>query len=436
MTAPAETPDQLFRACVHCGLCLENCPTYVHLGNEADSPRGRIWLMHALAQGRIEHTAAVQRHLDLCLGCRGCETACPSGVRYGALLERHRAAHPPAHPPGWARLFDYVIFRVFPDRARLRRWARVGRTARRFGLDRLLAILVRARLLPTWVAQMQRLLPPRSIQVEPLRPHYPAAPCPTTPAPNRAWLFAGCAAEALFPATNRAAVSVMNAVGVDVATDPAEVCCGAIHLHAGRRDDACRQARANIIAFAGDDPIVTPVAGCGAMLRQYGELLHDDPEFSRRAAAFSARVRDVSEFVAALLPAGAARRPLPGAPLRVAYHDPCHLCHALRVRLPPRQLLRAVPGVEIVEIDDGEMCCGAAGTYNLVHPDLARRLAESKLARIDATGAAVVAAGNAGCLLHLAAVSRETGRRLEFVHPIDLLAGAMFTKRRVNAAAK
>jgi len=410
MSATAITSEQLFRACIHCGLCLEHCPTYVQLGVEMDSPRGRILLMHGILDGRIEPTPAVRNHLDLCLGCRACETACPSGVQYGALLERFRdvdRANRKVTPS--QRLLDYLLFNVFPNRSRLARCLALGRAARAIGLDRAIEQTGLLDMLPAWFGKLLRMLPPDDEPAEPLRDIYPAA----TPRAQAAF-FVGCIGEAMFANTNRATLRVLNANGVTVECPDSQVCCGAIHAHAGRTDEARALARENIEVFTGDAPIVTNIAGCGAMLKHYADLLADDPQYAEKAAAFASRVHDISEYLVGLR----LTPPTHELRARVTYHDPCHLCHAQSIRRQPRELLRAIPGLELVDLPESEMCCGAAGTYNLTQPEMSAELAARKMACIARTGATIVATGNAGCILQLRSAADA---RVEVSHPVELL---------------
>jgi len=401
-----------FRACIHCGLCLENCPTYVQLGVEMDSPRGRIVLMRGVMDSTIESSAHVRLHIDQCLGCRACESACPSGVQYAHLLERFRAQE--RYRVGHSsRFLDYLLYSVFPDRRRLGRWLALGRMSRAIGFDALVDELGLRRLLPAWLRQLEAMLPEHPPQVEPLRTMYHA----TGAARGSVALFIGCIGEAMFGGTNRATVRVLNRNGLEVSCPIEQVCCGAIHAHGGRMSDARNLARRNIAAFGGDDPIVTNIAGCGAMLKEYGRILADDEGFAGPAADFSRRVRDISECLSGL----SVSPPPASLNARVTYHDPCHLCHAQGIRREPRDLLRSIPGLELVELAESELCCGAAGTYNLTQPELSRELAERKLARIAETGASIVATGNAGCILQLRAAALRAGRAIEVVHPIELL---------------
>jgi len=393
-----------FLDCVHCGLCLSACPTYRELGTEMDSPRGRIYLMKALEQGSVEMTPDIARHLDLCLGCRACETACPSGVRYGDLIEAARCFVEERHPrPRFDRWRRALITQIFPHPHRLRMVLRPLLVLERLGM---LGLLRR-------VSPFVSMLPPLD----------GSAPLPEVVVAHgierhRVGFLAGCVAQVLFSRTNRITLRVLAQNGCTAVTPPAQACCGALYLHAGKRDEALQCARRNLEAFPADlDAILVNAAGCGAMLKEYGDLLAHDAAYAERARAFSAKVRDVTEFLVALPsvpPQGAIRA-------RVTYHDACHLAHAQGVREAPRQLLRQIPGLELVELPDADTCCGGAGSYNLTEPVMARRLAERKVANIRATGATCVAAANPGCILQIEAGLRRAGLSTRVVHPIELL---------------
>ena len=401
------------RACVHCGICLPQCPTYRVLGEEMDSPRGRIYLMRAAAEGRTPLTATLARHLDLCLGCRACETACPSGVPFGRLLEATRGqlrgkgvrAAETDH-----RTLDRALA-LFPHPERLRPLMGLLRAYQRSGLQRLvrrLGALDRAGTL----GAMESLLPP-----------VPLAPPPPLPARipaagrqrGRAGLLIGCVQRFFFPEVNAQTARLLAAAGYEVVVPAGQGCCGALHLHAGRVDEFRPMARALMAAFGDEvDVIVTNAAGCGSALREYGHWLE-----GVGARGFATRVRDVSEvLVEADLPLGEVRE-------TVTYHDACHLAHGQKVRQAPRALLRRIPGLRLIELADSDLCCGSAGVYNLVEPEMAGELARRKVERIRETGARVVATGNPGCLMQIAREARTQGLDLEVVHPVELLSRAL-----------
>jgi glycolate oxidase iron-sulfur subunit len=393
-----------FLDCVHCGLCLSACPTYIELGTEMDSPRGRIYLMKALEDGTLGMTPDVARHLDLCLGCRACETACPSGVRYGDLIEAARTfVEEQHHRPLVDRWRRQLITLIFPHPQRLRMLLTPLRLLERLG------VLVQLRTLSRWAAML-----PRLEAWPPLAAVTPAQ----GPERRRVGFVAGCVAQVLFAETNRATVRVLTRNGCSVMTPTQQTCCGALYLHAGKPREALDCARRNIDAFPTDlDAIVVNAAGCGATLKEYGDLLADDPQYAARAQAFSAKVRDVTEFLAALPlipPHGAVQA-------RVTYHDACHLAHGQGVSEAPRKLLQQIPGLELVELSDSDTCCGSAGSYNLTEPEMAQRLAERKVANIRATAATCVAAANPGCVLQIRAGLRRAGLDIPVVHPIELL---------------
>jgi glycolate oxidase iron-sulfur subunit len=398
-------PEQRrFLDCVHCGLCLSSCPTYVELGTEMDSPRGRIYLMRGLAEGRLEPTAEVVGHLDGCLGCRACETACPSGVHYGELIESTRAhLHAAPSRPRHKTLLSRGVLAVFPYPERLR------------------ALLAPLRLLqrtPLWPL-VRRLVPqaallPRLQLAQPILAETPAR------GPQRACvgLLTGCVNQVLFAATNAATVRVLARNGCRVVAPPEQGCCGALHLHAGDRERARELARGVIAVFPDDlDAVLVNAAGCGAAMKEYGELLADDPAWAERARGFAVKVKDVNEYLATH-----ELRP-PRAPVRarVTYHDACHLAHAQGVRRQPRALLRSIPGLDLVELEEADHCCGSAGSYNLTEAAMARRLGERKARNIRATGAACAVAANPGCALQISAQLARLGAPIEVLHPIELL---------------
>jgi glycolate oxidase iron-sulfur subunit len=396
-----------FLDCVHCGLCLSSCPTYTELGSEMDSPRGRIYLMRAVADRRIDLTAEVRDHLDLCLDCRACETACPSGVQYGKIIEPFRIAmaREVPHRSRLSAVQRGALFHLFPY-ARRMRWAiGTARLGQRIGLDWLRP------LLPRRLRLLHEMLPP-------LTPR-PKNPPTFLPAFGRrracVALFTGCVGDAVFPETTHATVTVLRRNGCDVTIPKDQTCCGAIHYHSGWDDPARRFARKNLDAFDSRsfDAIVANAAGCGAMLKDYGHLLGETVP----ALAFSKKIRDISEFLVELGPIP------PTNPVKITatYHDPCHLCHAQKVREAPRTLLEMIPGLDLRPLEESEMCCGAAGTYNLSQPEMAARLGERKVEHILATKAQAVFTGNVGCLMQIGRHLRPRSPRTWLAHPMDVL---------------
>ena len=407
-----EPPDwDAILDCVHCGICLPQCPTYQVLGQEMDSPRGRVYLMRAAAEGRIGLTENFVLHMDRCLGCRACESACPSGVPFGQLLEATRGQiERRVRRPLGRRLLGRVLLRVFPERRRLARVLALTRLYQRSGLQRLVRGSGLLRGFPRLLA-MERLLP-----TLPARPaaRLPAETLPRSGTPRgTVALLEGCVQALLFPEVNRATVALLARAGYRVVVPEGQGCCGALHLHWGDRASARGLARRNLEVLAGADWVVTNAAGCGAALRDYAHLLDDDP----RASALAARVRDVTELLAEHLPGP--RRPLD---LTVTYHEPCHLAHGQRVREAPRTILRAIPGLRLVELSESDLCCGSAGVYNLMEPEIAGQLLVRKLDRIVATGAEVVASGNPGCLLQLRRGLADRALAVRAYHPVELLA--------------
>jgi glycolate oxidase iron-sulfur subunit len=416
-SSTAEIPYERFLDCVHCGLCTAACPTYAELGDENDSPRGRIYLMRAVTDGRLELSAQVRRHLELCLDCRACETACPSGVQYGKLIEPFRVAMESADSEAARKTDDWfhrwVLFGLFPYPDKMRRALIPARIIQALRLDRVLLGSGLWKLLPTRLGRLVSLLPKLGKTPPPLPAVLPAKGHRRA----RVALFTGCVADVMFRGTHWATARVLQENGCDVVVPPAQVCCGAIHFHSGHGEPARALADANVHAFRADDvdAVIVNVAGCGSMLKDYGHHWPDDRQEQRKR--FASKVRDVSEFLDEL-----GLVPPPG-PLRLkaTYHDACHLRHAQQVREQPRRLLAAIPELELIDLPETELCCGAAGTYNLTELEMADRLSHRKLQNIRTTGAHVVVTGNAGCLLQIAREARLQGVVLQVVHPMDLL---------------
>ncbi len=409
---------RLFLDCVHCGLCTAACPTYAELGDENDSPRGRIYLMRAVTDGRLELNHEVRRHLELCLDCRACETACPSGVQYGKLIEPFRVAMEQMEvtEDGAPKTHDWfhrwILFGMFPHPNRMRRWLWPARVLQFLRLDRLM-IWLTSWMLPERLKRLVRMLP----RLEKRQGELPE----TLPAKGRkrarVALFTGCVADVMFRSTHWATARVLQENGCEVVVPQNQACCGAIHFHAGSSEPAREFADKNVAAFNADDvdAVIVNVAGCGSMLKDYGHHWPGDGQDAREH--FAGKVKDVSEFLneLGLVP------PRGEIKVTATYHDACHLVHAQQVREQPRNLLRQIPGLTLKELPESELCCGAAGTYNLTEPEMAERLSRRKMKNILDTGARVVITANAGCLMQIAYEARKQGQVLKIIHPMDLL---------------
>ncbi|WP_010583784.1 (Fe-S)-binding protein [Schlesneria paludicola] len=414
-----------FLDCVHCGLCTASCPTYLETGNENDSPRGRIYLMRAVTDGRLELTHNVKEHLDLCLDCRSCETACPSGVQYGRLIEpfrvemQQRAAKLSKSGGSYDWFQQWILYGLFPYPGRLR-WALApAKIMQVLKLDKLAERIGLTKLLPERLQRMQRLLPPLKRRERRLPEFLPAI----GPRRARVALFTGCVAEAMFHHVNWATARVLQANGCDVVIPRTQACCGAIHYHSGAGQPALDLARQNANAFGAEDldAVIVNVAGCGSMLKDYGHLADEvpsnDPHTVPLLEKFAGKIKDISEFLAALGPIA----PKGEVRMKATYHDACHLCHAQKIREQPRDLLALVPGLELVPLAESEICCGAAGSYNLTEGEMADRLADRKLKNILATGAETVIMGNAGCSLQIQAALRKAESLIWVAHPMEIL---------------
>ena len=407
---------ELLDDCVHCGFCLPTCPTYQLWGEEMDSPRGRIYLMSLADKGEIGLEGPFQQHIDACLGCMACVTACPSGVQYDRLLESVRPQlerNVPRRPDD--RLFREAIFALFPYKRRLRVAALPGALYQK--LRRVPAIATLARKLPGRLGALESLLPPVSVReaFARLPVHTPAVGARR----GSVALLSGCVQDVFFHRVNEATVRVLAAEGYDVLVPRDQQCCGALELHAGREDPALVRARRTIARFAklDVDHVVTNVAGCGSSMKEYGHLLSDDPEWAQRAAAFSARVRDVHEVLAAGDPQ-APRHPIRG---RAAYHDACHLGHAQGVRAEPRAVLHTIPELQVVDLPEAALCCGSAGIYNLIFPEAANELGVRKAANARSTEPDVIVTANPGCLLQIGKHLSAEDAGIPLLHPVQLL---------------
>lgn len=411
-------PDpRLIADCVHCGFCLPTCPTYLLWGEEMDSPRGRIYLMKMASENEIGLTSDVARHFDQCLGCMACVTACPSGVQYDKLLEATRQqVERRVRRPLSERLFRGMIFALFPHPGRLRALTPLLWLYQRSGARALFRSSL-ARRLPRRLRAMEAVMP--AIDSSAMFGRQPGVVPARGGRRHRVGLLTGCVQRVFFARVNAATTRVLAAEGCAVVAPTNQGCCGALSFHAGEEATGLAYARRLIDAFddAEVETVVVNAAGCGSALKEYGYLLRDDPAYAVRAAAFSSRVRDVAEFLAGLEPR-AARQPLP---LRVAYHDACHLGHAQGVRAEPRALLRGIPGLRLLDIAEADICCGSAGIYNLLEPVAAQQLGDRKTEHILAVAPDVIATGNPGCLLQIDATLRRRGTTVPLVHPIELV---------------
>jgi glycolate oxidase iron-sulfur subunit len=428
-TALASEQEKLL-ACVHCGLCLEACPTYVVTGDENDSPRGRLYLMRAVEEGRLAvESATFENHIDRCLGCRACEAACPAGVEYGQLLEAARAeiTRSQPKPGGIHALLKFVLRHVWLKPKRLRaafalaRFVRDSRLARlllRSGLARgissefefALTLLDSSSSIidKNYRASNDQALPARRMPAH--RPQDAGAPV--------VLLFKACVTEGLFQRVNAATARVLEANGCQAQGPSGQVCCGALHAHAGELDGARTLARQNIDAFGeSDTPVITNAGGCGAMLASYGHLLAEDEKYAQRARNFSARIRDIGQQ----LETDGFRNGAAIGVERTTYDASCHLLHGQHGSAAALQMLWAIPNLNFVLLKDSEVCCGGAGVYNLLEPELSEQVLAEKLKRIEDSGATVLATGNAGCHMQIAAGARLAGMSLRVCHPVELL---------------
>jgi glycolate oxidase iron-sulfur subunit len=416
-----DPPDtELYLDCIHCGFCLPACPTYRILGNELDSPRGRIYLIRSASEGKIGISDSFVKHMKLCLVCRACETACPSGVQFGHLMETARGQidRNYTYSPAERRLRDFILSN-FTSADRLTWLLRALRLYQRSGLQ----ALVRASGLLTLfgrLGQMEGLMP--SIPDLNLRHALPEMTPAIGPKRGRVGLLAGCVQSVLFPGVNLATARVLAENGYEVVAPKAQGCCGSLLIHEGERERGKAFAKETIEVFerAKVDTVVVNAAGCGSAMKAYGDLLHGDPQYATRAATFGKKVKDISEVLAAAPMNGKLGR----LPLKVTYHEPCHLVHGQRVRVAPRTVIRSIPGIQFIEMKESDVCCGSAGIYNLINPTEARQVLERKLDRIADSGAEVVVSGNPGCLMQLEVGIKRRGMKVRAAHPVELLAWA------------
>ncbi len=430
---PGEAPEwDYYSKCIHCGLCLNACPTYRELGLEMDSPRGRIYQIIQVERGRLPLGESFVRHIDQCLDCRACETACPSGVEYGRLVETARAQidqyYKRSRVGAWARRFFF--HRLLPDRELLDRLGTLLWVYQKSGLEKLILGSGVLKLFSKRLDRVARLSPRME---KPFFTGQLGRVVKPAGAPRyRVAFFAGCIANLAFARLNEATVRVLVRNGCEVTIPEAQGCCGALHVHAGIRGLARDLAKRNIQTFldAGYDAIVTNAAGCGSVLKEYPLLFeHEVREFYARACAFSSCVRDVTEFLADI----ELNRDFKPVHARATYQDPCHLGHAQGIRSAPRRLLAAIPGLKFAELKESEVCCGSAGIYNVVQNEMAERLLVAKMQRVDETGAELILTANPGCLLELRAGVARSGRKRRVMHVVELLDEA-YAKQGANGA--
>jgi glycolate dehydrogenase iron-sulfur subunit len=405
--------------CVHCGLCLAYCPTFSELGTEMDSPRGRIFIIKSLAEGRMSLSDSTVRHLSLCLDCRACETVCPAGVPYGRLIEAAKAEIERVRPGALGRrLFRWLNFGLLLGHPRLLGLAASGaRFYQASGLQRLVRKSGLVRLLPGTLPAWEALLPPVPARSERTAP--PAVTRAEGTRRARVALLTGCVQSVIFAAHNRATARVLAKNGCEVVVPTAQGCCGALNAHGGDHERALTMARQTIDAFeaARADAVVVNTSGCGAHMKAYGHLLADDRAYAERARRFAASVRDLAEFLAQ----EPLRGPLSPVALTCTYHDPCHVVHGQKIKSEPRKLLAQIPGLRVVELTESDWCCGSAGIYNLTEPEMATRLLHRKVSHVLATGAEAVVTANPGCILQIQAGLGAHDARVRVMHLVEIL---------------
>jgi glycolate oxidase iron-sulfur subunit len=432
MASIASSPSHLkdldysvVQQCMHCGLCLPSCPTYDATKLERHSPRGRIALMRAIADDRLEPTKTFADEMYYCLGCLACMSACPAGVDYAELFERARAEAEASRvlaSPGRSLIRTLTLRGLFMDLNRLKILGRVMQLWQGLGLQSAVRVLGLTRLLPRRLQELEAMTPPvKSQWTEDLV-------APVTPARGirrfRVALLAGCAQDLIFSDVNRDTAEVLAHNGCEVVTPPDQHCCGSLHAHNGEWALAQELARRNIDQFPPEsfDAIISNAGGCGSHLKHYARLLADDARYIERARLWDAKVKDIHQWLASI---GVEPPPAGGVPRQVVtYHESCQLCHGQKISAQPRALLRAIPGLHLVELPEATWCCGSAGIYNLTQPEMAGQLLQRKVDHIVSTRAEVVATGNPGCLLQLINGCRERGLELRVAHPITLLAEA------------
>lgn len=428
-------PDSVINACVHCGLCLSSCPTYVETGHEASSPRGRIYLIKMVSEGNLDIEDEVfTGQMSQCLNCRACEAVCPSGVQYGRLVEAARdqiqQVEDDTQAPQVAATRGIVFGGLFKNMGLFRAFSWAMRAYQKTGIQAIVRGSGLLKLLK--LAETEKLLP--KIDGKFFVPHGNTLKATNGEAAHTVGIFAGCIQSTAFADVNRATARVLAANGNDVHAFTGQGCCGALHAHAGDLDGARVLARKNIDAFerSGTEALIVNAAGCGAQLKDYTHLMEHDPEYAERAKAFGQKVNDATEWLA--------KHPINttdmgNVDITVTYQEPCHLCHAQRISKQPRTLLNSVPGLKLVEMNESSLCCGSAGIYNITQPEMASRLGERKVANAMATNADVVISANPGCMIQIGGILREHGSDMEIAHIMTVLDTAYEAgKMKGNAA--
>jgi glycolate oxidase iron-sulfur subunit len=406
---------KIIKDCVHCGFCLSACPTYLQTGNELDSPRGRIYLMKSAVEGRIPMGDGLVKHLDLCLGCLACEPACPSGVRYGSLIEAARSQIERRYERSFSEgLYRSLLFSIFPYPTRLKLLMPFLCFYQTTGLQRLLNELG---VLPKRLAHAQAMLP--EVKLSNVLHKLPGIVSAKGKRRFRVAMLKGCVQSVLFPQTNEATMRVLSENGCEVVMPKNQGCCGALSIHTGRLSEGRELARANIDTFTKHDvdAIIVNSAGCGSSMKEYGEILKEDPLYAEKAKKISEQTKDVMEFLADVGLQGELRE----LKLKVTYQDACHLGHAQRIKTHPRKIIKQIRGIDFVELPESDLCCGSAGIYNLIQPEMSEGLLERKISSLKEIGVDYIVAGNPGCLLQIQKGIKLSGLKIKAVHPIQLL---------------
>ncbi|MBW4623729.1 MAG: 4Fe-4S dicluster domain-containing protein [Cyanosarcina radialis HA8281-LM2] len=417
-----QPPDpKLIDACVHCGFCLSTCPSYRVIGKETDSPRGRIYLMDALNEGEIPLSPATVQHFDSCLGCLACVSTCPSGVQYDKLIAATRPQVERHHPrTPIERLYRQLIFSVFPYPQRLRVLLAPLFVYQKLGLQKLIRATGWLKRLSPHLAAMESNLPELSLDA--FSDSWPEVIPAQGEKRYRVGMILGCVQRLFFPDVNRATVNVLTANGCEVVIPKNQGCCAALPHHQGQEEQGKTLARQTIDAFAGIDvdAVIINAAGCGHTLKEYGHILSDDPNYRDKAVKFASLVKDAQEF---LYQVGLTAKlsPVADKPLTLVYQDACHLLHGQKISLQPRQLLRQIPGVQLREPVDASLCCGSAGVYNLLQPEVAEELGRQKVENLCNTGAELIVSPNPGCTLQISKHLQQQGKEISIVHPMELL---------------